>query len=247
MVSAYDLDKIKFGTDIATFERAVNLYESGKVTKFSEDIGEYSAVVLGSSPYRVFISPTYYDRGDCECYVAQNDELCKHMVAVAICAVLGGKKLSANDKKVTATPTCSNKKGVLSKEKLKKTKSDITAALKFIKPYDGPSRTWFTYQNSLREGCARLGALVSDLPVSKETAKLLINLLLRLDKKLSDTGVDDSDGTVGNFMTDIAQVLVKFTEIEPAIKKEFVILKGKPTCFDWEKPLLDLLKDENSD
>lgn len=32
MASAYDLNKIKFATDEATFKRAVGLYESGNVT-----------------------------------------------------------------------------------------------------------------------------------------------------------------------------------------------------------------------
>ena len=36
---SYTLDKIKFGTDPATFERAVNLYESGKVSKIKEGFG----------------------------------------------------------------------------------------------------------------------------------------------------------------------------------------------------------------
>ena len=34
MGPAYNLDKIKFATDTATFEKAIDLYESGKVTKF---------------------------------------------------------------------------------------------------------------------------------------------------------------------------------------------------------------------
>ncbi len=32
----YDLKKIKFGTDRPTFERGVDLYERGKVTKFEK-------------------------------------------------------------------------------------------------------------------------------------------------------------------------------------------------------------------
>ena len=35
----FDLDKIKFATDPLTYERAVDLYESGKVTEFEGDIG----------------------------------------------------------------------------------------------------------------------------------------------------------------------------------------------------------------
>ena len=47
MPSKYNFEKIKFATDPATFERAVNLYENKKVSKFKEDFGDYSAVVLG--------------------------------------------------------------------------------------------------------------------------------------------------------------------------------------------------------
>ena len=51
----YDLNKIKFATDGLTFGKAVALYESGKVTQFEEGIRSYSAVVLGTKPYRVSI------------------------------------------------------------------------------------------------------------------------------------------------------------------------------------------------
>ena len=43
MVPTYDLNKIKFATDEATFKRAVGLYESGKVAEVGELGGYYSA------------------------------------------------------------------------------------------------------------------------------------------------------------------------------------------------------------
>jgi len=49
------LDKIKYTTDAPTFEKAVDLYEKGKVTKFKEGISAYSAVVVGTKPYRVSV------------------------------------------------------------------------------------------------------------------------------------------------------------------------------------------------
>lgn len=241
MKSTYDLGKIKFGTDPALFERAVKLYESGKVTKFSQDIGEYSATVIGGNAYRVFVSARGFDRGDCECYMGQNGELCKHMVAVAIQAVKKGEKLTEKDKKLTASPVCSEKKGALSDMELKEAKHEITAALRHIKSYDGPSRTWFTYQNSLREGCARLSAIVSEFPVCTETARLLVDLLLRLEKKVLNGGVDDSDGTVGGFMTETVEVLRRFSDIDPITKEAFGALRGLETSFGWEEPLVKLL------
>lgn len=49
MNTNYDLDKIKFATDKATFKRAVGLYERDKVTKIEELGGHYFAVVLGKN------------------------------------------------------------------------------------------------------------------------------------------------------------------------------------------------------
>ncbi len=51
MQPKYDLGKIKIATDGPTFEKAVDLYESGKVTQFEEGVGAYSAVVQGSQRY----------------------------------------------------------------------------------------------------------------------------------------------------------------------------------------------------
>lgn len=89
MKSHYNLDKIKFATDPPTFEKAVDLYESEKVTQFEEEFGRFRAVVLGTKPYNVYVDTRHFDRGNCDCYLGQNNTLCKHMVAVAIWAVAG--------------------------------------------------------------------------------------------------------------------------------------------------------------
>ena len=238
MRPAYDLDKIKFATDPPTFERAVSLYESGKVTEFEEGFGGYSAVVLGTKPYRVSVEARRYNYGHCECYLGQRDTLCKHMVAVAIYAVMGGKKLSEEDKILVSSPVCSGKLGELSKEELSETKKAITSAMRYIKAYTGPSRTWFAYQNSLDEGCNRLSAIVSELPVSVQTAKLLVNLLLRIDKKLCQGGVDDSNGTVGGFVYETVDMLKEYINLDTSCIKVFEKLCGQSTCFGWEEPLV---------
>lgn len=175
MNPSYNLEKIKFGVDALTFEKAVNLYESGKVIDFKEDLGEYSATVIGTHLYNVAVSDRYYDRGDCDCYLGQNNILCKHMVAVAIYAIMRGKKLSKEDKEIISTPKCSQKLGELSKEDLASVKKEISSALRYVKGYAGSSRDWFKYQSSLSEGCVRLTKIVSSLPVSKQTAKILID------------------------------------------------------------------------
>ena len=45
----FTLDKIKFATDGPTFEKAVALYESGKVTKVEEGIRDRKSTRLNSS------------------------------------------------------------------------------------------------------------------------------------------------------------------------------------------------------
>ncbi|MCI0330696.1 MAG: hypothetical protein L0196_07060 [candidate division Zixibacteria bacterium] len=242
MLPAYDLDKLKYATDGPTFEKAVGLYGSGKVTRFQETLDGFSAVVLGSKPYSVFVEARHFDRGSCDCFVGQHDTVCKHMVAVAICAVMGGRPLGDEDKRVVGQVTCSGQLGELSAEKLAATKKAITAALGYIRPYRGPSRIWFGYQHSLSGGCNRLSALVGELPVSEQTAVLLVNLLLRLDRKLREGGVDDSDGTVGGFMEQVVGMLKEYARLDPACTRAFHALKNKDTSFGWEESLLDLIK-----
>jgi len=242
MKPQYDIEKIKFATDKPTFERAIKLYESGKVTKFKEEFNGFSAVVLGGQPYNIVVSAQHYDRAHCDCYVGQQDTLCKHMVAVAIYAVLRGKPMKEDDKQVIDQPSCSGQTRMLNKEELEAVKKSISEAMRFIKPYNGPSKKWFAYQNSLSEGCNRLSAIVSGLPVSEQTARLLINILLRLDKKLCESGVDDSDGTVGGFMEGTVAVLEEFSALDPECKKAFKAVQGHETCFGWEEPLLKIIE-----
>jgi len=162
------------------------------------------------------------------------------MVAVAIYAVKNGKPLKKEEKELIGRPVCSGKTGELTAEELAAVKKSITLAMRYIKPYRGPSRTWFAYQDSLSEGCRRLTSIVSKLPASQQTAKLLVNLLLRLDRKLQTGGIDDSDGTVGGFMSEVVSILEKFAQLEPKCIKIFKKLAGKETCFGWEEPLVQL-------
>src|SRR3989338_11235120 len=106
MPQQYDLDKIKFATDGPTFEKAVALYEGGKVTQVEEGIRSYTAIVLGTNPYRVSVEAKRYDYGHCTCYLGSNDTLCKHMVALAIYVVQNGKPLTADNKKIVQNPAC---------------------------------------------------------------------------------------------------------------------------------------------
>ncbi len=245
MVPKYGLDKIRFATDAPTFEKAAAIYESGGVKNFEDnELSGFLARVRGSGGnfYEVFVSARHYDEGSCNCYLGQNETLCKHMVALAIYAVKKGKPLADEEKQLISHPTCSNKLGTLSKTELSAVKASITGAMRYIKAYNGPSRIWFSYQGSLSEGCNRLVKIISDLPVNKQTTELLVDMLLRLDRKLCEGGVDDSDGTVGGFIEETVSMLEEYAELDPSCAKAFGILKGKETCFGWEEPLLKFIK-----
>lgn len=242
MIPDYNLDKIKFSTDGSTFEKAVGIYESSGIKNFEDNGFGFTAKVRGSSGnfYKVYISAKHHDHGNCECYLGQNDILCKHLIAAAIYAIMRGKKLSDGDKRLVNRPICSGHIGTLNEEELAEVKGAITTAMRYIKPYNGPSRIWFAYQNSLSEGCNRLTAIISELPISEQTAKLTVNLLLRLDKKLCTGGVDDSDGTVGGFIEETVIVLQEYTNFDSTCARAFSALRDKETCFGWEESLVKI-------
>jgi len=245
MNTKYNLDKIKYATDPATFERAVGLYEKGKIIRFKKELNGFFATVLGTKSYSVYVTKTHFDRGDCNCYLGQREILCKHMVAVAIYVCMNGKPLKDEDKKIIDIPMCSGKLEELQKDELLVIKKDITSAMRYIKSYAGPSKTWFAYQESLDEGCARLSKIISDLPVSLQTAKVLVNMLLRLDKKLCTSGVDDSNGTVGGFMQETVSVLEEYAKLDLNCIKSFEKLCEQSTCFGWEEPLVRMFDEKD--
>lgn len=246
MPPTYNLEKIKFATDTPTWQRAVDLYEKNKVTDFTADHGGYYAIVLGGSPYHVVVSDRSYNQGNCDCYLGQRDELCKHMVAVAIKAVLGGRLLTAQEKQQQNELSCSGRKGVLDKEELANVKKSITSALRYIKPYVGSSRTWFANQNSLEEGCNRLAAIFSKLPISKQTAELVIKSLLRIEKKFN-SGIDDSNGIVGGFMMEVVEMLKEYVKLAPECLDVFSLLCNQSTCFGWESQLVRMYDEKDLD
>ena len=105
------------------------------------------------------------------------------------------------------------------------------------KAYTGPSKIWFAYQDSLIEGCNRLAAIFSRLPASQQTASLIVETLLRLDRKLTNGGVDDSDGTVGSLIEEAVDLLLEFAKRNPECAKAFVKLENRETCFGEERLL----------
>lgn len=239
-VTDYNLDKIKFGIDSRTWERAVDLYQKNKVKNFKDNGFTLTARVYGTQPYRVVVSKKRYTDGDCTCYLGQNDTLCKHMIAVAIYGIKKGKLLTKQEAVQNNELKFSGKIGELSKEKLSLVKAEISGAIQYIKAYDGPSKTWFAYQDNLTEGCNRLSSILSKLPADKQTADLVVKTLLRLDKKLTNGGVDDSNGTVGGCIEEGVNLLKEFIKKEPTCKKSLTELENIETCFGWEEELIAL-------
>lgn len=240
MEPKFTLEKIKFATDPATFERAVEVYEGGNIEEFEEGIASYSAIVKGTKNYRVSIESRDFRLGCCDCYLGQKNYLCKHLVALAIYAILRGKPLEASYKEIVDAPKSSNRLGDLSSAELAEAKKNITSALAYLKSYTGPSKIWFSYQASLSEGCYRLSTIVSKFPVSKQTSDILVKLLLRLGDKLASC-VDDSDGTVGGFARELVAMLQEYAKLDSACKESFKVFKTKETGFSFEDPLLELL------
>jgi len=242
MESKYNLDKIKFGIDSGTWEKAVVLYETGKVKNFQDTGFTYVADVLGTESYQVVVSKNKFTDGNCTCYLGQNDTLCKHMIAVAIYGLKSGQSLTEEEKTQHNIVKFSGKTGEITQDQLNLIKMEISRAMRFIKAYTGPSRIWFDYQDSLTEGCNRLSAVFSRLSANLDTANLVVNTLLKLDKKLQTGGVDDSDGTVGGFIEESVNLLLDFYKADPKCAKSFKKLEDIETCFGWEEPLMGKLE-----
>ena len=227
MIPQYDLEKIKYGIDDGTWEKAISLYESGKVKNFQDTGFTYVANVYGTHPYEVIVSPKRYTDGNCTCYLGENDTLCKHMIAVAIYALKKGKSLTAEEKVQHNEIKFNGKIGKLTQDQLDLSKAEISGAMRYIKAYTGPSKIWFAYQDSLSEGCNRLASIFSSLPASNQTANLIVKTLLKLDSKLTTGGVDDSDGTVGGLIEEAVGLLIEYAKADPECVKEFESLKKK--------------------
>ncbi len=244
MFPRYNIEKIKFAVDNQTFQKAVELYEAKKIKNFQEDFKFFSATVVGTKPYRTVVSADNFNRGGCSCYLGENNILCKHMVALAIYAVLRGDKISEEDKGVIGEVKWSGNVGELNLEELALIKKDILLSIRYLKPYCGPSKTWDANQASLSEGCRRLTNIINHLPVSLQIAELIIKMLFKIDKKLSCGGVDDSNGIVGGFIEEVVELLKEFAKIDPKYIKAFKVFTNQKTGFGWEESLVKMY-DEN--
>lgn len=226
----FSYSDIKFAESKATFGRAVALFAGGKVTDFCEIGDGYQAIVIGTQPYRVRVNYKRVDYADCDCYLGQNDSLCKHMLALALAAL---HKYGMIDDKGKPTAT--------TRLKTKDAKLHITAALRKIGSYNGPSRIWFEYQRKLDVAAGMIIEAVPLLETNLDNAKYLWKLVLKLSKKLSCGGVDDSNGTIGDAVMAIIDRIAHMAKNDDAIRHWAVNHCGEDTGFGFEENLQRML------
>lgn len=87
-----------------------------------------------------------------------------------------------------------------------------------------------------------MSKIISGLPVCFKSAEIIVSLLIKIDNKLGIGGVDDSDGTVGDFIEKTVDVLLDYIKLDKTCFKAFKILKNKGSYFGWEERLVDLIK-----
>ncbi len=230
----YTIPDIQLGVGDSEFNKGLKLYEKGAVKKISDSFSGFRAIVSGTHEYHVGVSIEAYDRGICDCYVGQKNELCKHMIALAIAVVYKYRpKDTESIKHPVDQAVCSGIVRDATQNELDKAKSEINKGMSFLKRFSGPSSKWFQYQDSLVRGSRFILLALSKLPVCEKSVMICINTLKRLDRKACG-GIDDSDGTIGDLMLKLVEVLNLFVSFDPNIKPFIKKKLPKGQIFDWE-------------
>ncbi len=231
----FTLSDIKFRVDKAMFERARKLALDGKVNEVQEHRNDYSAVVRGGSPYQVIVSKRNFDRGDCTCYMGRHDQLCKHMIALALEML---RQNAMTDEKYLHDLSISFKSLT--------PKRSIQRGISKLKPYEGPSSIWFYYQDELREGVDLILAGVENIPHTISSMKYLFKVAQKINEKLLN-GVDDSDGTVWPVIEEILSIIIHYAESlegKKATKMDALIKEWAKwdSGFDFERYFINYLE-----
>lgn len=221
---------VKYASDEAIFKRAKELFAKQKVQSYESTADGYRAIVQGSQPYRVRLSRKRVDYADCDCYMGQNDALCKHMLALALKALHESGLVDQSGNPVASSV-------VLPAD----AKLHISAAIKKIRSYDGPSRIWFEYQRKLDIAAGMISEVLPLLDTSMVNAKYLWKIILRLSDKLARGGVDDSNGTIGGAIYAIIERLVQMAKHDQAIEAWAVKNCTADTGFGFEEELQNML------
>lgn len=218
----FTIDDVKYADGPATFGRAQDLFQTGKVQDITETVRGYRAIVQGTHPYNVVVSYRRVDEGDCSCYLGQNGKLCKHVLALALAVLHASGKITPPPQQLPAS--------------LEEIKPLVNAGMGKLRYYTGPSRTWFSYQRALATGAAMIADAVSRLPPTKENARYLWQLIARIDKKLVN-GIDDSDGVVGACVMDLIEQLAVYANRQPDLEPIIRRFCDKETNFNFEHEL----------
>lgn len=207
VIPKFTYDDVKFAADGGIFARAVELFVNGKVRDFRElEGGGYAAIVQGTAPYRVRLNSRRVDYADCTCYMGQNEELCKHMLTLALYVLCQAGYVTSQGKPIGSA-----------KLEPCDARDHIAAALKKIRSYDGPSRIWFEYQRKLDTAAGMIKDAVPLLEPTLDTVKYLWKLVLRLAKKLSEGGIDDSNGTIGRAVDSVIERIADIARADPRV------------------------------
>lgn len=94
----------------------------------------------------------------------------------------------------------------------------VANGMEKLRPYYGPSRIWSLYQDELDVGLEMIEKAVKNLPANKENATYIWSLVLKLCKKLTHDGVDDSDGTVGYYISALVEQCGRYAKEQPELK-----------------------------
>lgn len=233
-ISKYTLQEIRIEVGDKEFQKALSIYQGNKIKNLKDDIYGYSAQIEGTNTYQVYIHKNAFDRGACDCYLGQQDILCKHMIALAIAVIY---KYNPGGLKISNTPVdqavCSGEIREITENEIKDFKDNIRTALTYLKSYTGPSSKWLQYQNSLIKGSRLILVAISKLPVCEKSVLLCVDVLKRLDKKLLGP-VDDSDGTVSSAMYQIIEVLKLFMDLDKDLENFIKQKLPKSEFFDWK-------------
>ncbi len=217
---------VQYAVDDAMFERARKLFTSGKVTNLSQSVTGFSAEVVGTHSYRVHVAKRGINYGMCDCYMGQNDTLCKHMVAVGIAALYMSKLADEQGRSVEKPP-----------ESLADRKQLMAAGMRKITGYNGPSSTWVAYQSRLDAGASMIRESMLGLEPSRANAIYLWGIVKRIDRKLQ-SNVDDSNGTVWPIATEAVATLAEWSTISQEFHKEIQMFTLYKTTFDFTDELL---------
>jgi len=230
MSPKFTYSDVKFAESEAVFGRAVALFASGKVKDARELYNGYQATVIGTEPYSVRISSKRIDYADCDCYLGQHDALCKHMLALALAVLHMHGQVDAKGQPTATTQ--------LAPEDVPQ---HIAAAMKKIRPYDGPSRIWFEYQRNLDIAAGMIAEAVPLLEPTQANAAYLWKLVVKLSNKLAVGGIDDSNGTIGGAIMSIVEQLVVMAKQDEKICSWAQTHCTQDTGFGFEQDLQDAL------